>query len=72
MGVSVLVMAPTIGGTLWLLFGAGVAYYPWIMAIALVNGIAICALGVWLGAKLLDARMLKVLRTLERNAALQQ
>ncbi|KFI59318.1 hypothetical protein BCUN_1659 [Bifidobacterium cuniculi] len=72
MGASALVMAPTIGGTLWLLFGAGLEYYPWIMAIALANGIAICALGVWLGAKLLDVRMLKVLRTLERNAALQQ
>ncbi|NMN00095.1 ABC transporter permease [Bifidobacterium sp. DSM 109958] len=41
-------------------------------ACALVNGAAALALGTWLGGKLLDARSLSVLRTLDGFASLQQ
>ena len=38
----------------------------------LANGVAVLALGTWLGGKLLEARSLSVLRTLEGFASLQQ
>lgn len=43
-----------------------------LIPVALANGIGILVLGTWLGGKLLHARMLRVLHTLEKFAALQQ
>lgn len=48
------------------------AAYPWIIPVALANGIVFLCLGTWLGAKLLRTRMLKVVQTLDSFAALQQ
>ena len=45
----------------------------WLLGpIALANGVAVLALGTWLGGKLLDARSLNVLTTLDQFASLQQ
>ncbi len=48
------------------------AAYPWIIPVALANGVLFLCLGTWLGAKLLRTRMLKVVQTLDSFAALQQ
>ncbi|RYQ31932.1 ABC transporter permease [Bifidobacterium pseudolongum] len=48
------------------------AAYPWIIPVALANGVVFLCLGTWLGAKLLRTRMLKVVQTLDSFAALQQ
>lgn len=48
------------------------AAYPWIIPVALANGVVFLCLGTWLGAKLLRTRMLKVIQTLDSFAALQQ
>ncbi len=45
----------------------------WLLApVSLVNGVAVLAIGTWLGGKLLEARMPKILATLESFASLQQ
>lgn len=45
----------------------------WLLApVSLVNGIAVLAIGTWLGGKLLEARMPKILATLNTFASLQQ
>ena len=45
----------------------------WLLGpIALANGVAVLALGTWLGGKLLDVRSLNVLTTLDQFASLQQ
>ena len=41
-------------------------------AVALVNGLVVLLGGSWLGGKLLDARMPKILATLDDFASLQQ
>ncbi|KAB8288777.1 ABC transporter permease [Bifidobacterium ramosum] len=43
-----------------------------LIPVALANGAGALALGSWLGGKLLDARMLSVVRTLDSFASLQQ
>lgn len=40
--------------------------------VSLANGLAVLLLGSWLGGKLMDARMPKILSTLEEFASLQQ
>ncbi|WP_137654521.1 ABC transporter permease [Bifidobacterium moukalabense] len=45
----------------------------WLLApVALVNGAAVLAIGTWLGGKLLEARMPRILATLDSFASLQQ
>lgn len=45
----------------------------WLLApVSLVNGIAALAIGTWLGGKLLEARMPRILATLDSFASLQQ
>jgi ABC-2 type transport system permease protein len=45
----------------------------WLLApVSLVNGVAVLAIGTWLGGKLLEARMPKILATLNTFASLQQ
>ena len=45
----------------------------WLLApVSLVNGIAALAIGTWLGGKLLEARMPRILATLGSFASLQQ
>ena len=43
-----------------------------LMPVSLANGVLFLWLGVWLGGKILDARGLKVLATLDNFASLQQ
>ena len=43
-----------------------------LMKVALANGIGILALGTWLGGKLMDARMLSIVATLDSFASLQK
>ena len=43
-----------------------------VIAVALVNGLVVLLGGSWLGGKLLDARMPKILATLDDFASLQQ
>ena len=43
-----------------------------VIAVALVNGLVVLLDGSWLGGKLLDARMPKILATLDDFASLQQ
>lgn len=43
-----------------------------VIAVALVNGLVVLLGGSWLGGKLLDARMSKILATLDDFASLQQ
>nr|APO33266.1 Unknown Function [uncultured bacterium] len=38
----------------------------------MANGIGILALGTWLGGKLMDARMLSIVATLDSFASLQK
>lgn len=42
------------------------------MPVSLINGLAVLFLGSWLGGKLMDARMTKILSTLDDFASLQQ
>ncbi|MBT1162064.1 MULTISPECIES: ABC transporter permease [Bifidobacterium] len=64
-GITAIIMIavfPTSFGTIyWLL-----------IPIALLNGVGALALGSWLGGKLLDARMLSVVHTLDSFASLQK
>ncbi|MBT1163291.1 ABC transporter permease [Bifidobacterium felsineum] len=57
---SILAIVGVIGSMFWIL-----------IPVALVNGIGMLALGTWLGGKLLDARMLSIVETLDSFASLQ-
>ncbi|MBT1175109.1 ABC transporter permease [Bifidobacterium sp. LC6] len=61
-GIVALILAITgvIGTLFWVL-----------IPLALVNGAGMLALGTWLGGKLMDARMLSIVRTLDSFASLQ-
>lgn len=63
-GVAALVIA-LVGGFETNLYGL-------IWIVALANGVGALALGTWLGGKLLEARSLSVLHTLDEFASLQQ
>ncbi|MEE1297026.1 MAG: ABC transporter permease, partial [Bifidobacterium sp.] len=69
---SLVAMAPTFAGAVAIALAAGARHFGWIAPMALANGVGICALGVWWGAKLLDSRGTRVLDTLRSNASLQQ
>ena len=43
-----------------------------IIPVALANGIGVLALGTWLGGKLLEARILSIVSTLDSFASLQK
>lgn len=69
----VVVMLPTVAVIVGLGIGGVLhTWYPVLIPVALANGVAALWLGTWLGAKLLERRELKVLRTLDDFAALQQ
>ena len=55
-----------------LLTGAEGGMWLAIIPVALANGIGILALGTWLGGKLMDARMLSIVATLDSFASLQK
>ncbi len=66
-------MLPTGIVALMLALGGGWASMYWVlMPVSLVNGVIALAVGVWLGGKLLESRMLKVLSTLELFTSLQR
>ncbi|RSX58771.1 ABC transporter permease [Bifidobacterium samirii] len=70
---GILLLAPTGITALAMLFtGAIFDWYGALIPVSLLNGAAVAALGTWLGGKLLDARMLAVMRNLESFASLQQ
>lgn len=59
--VAVLLLVTHNAGLMWIM-----------MPVSLINGLAVMLLGSWLGGKLLDARMPKILATLDDFASLQQ
>ena len=65
--ITVLVLA-----LVMLLTGAEGGMWLAIIPVALANGIGILALGTWLGGKLMDARMLSIVATLDSFASLQK
>ncbi|NEG88894.1 ABC transporter permease [Bifidobacterium aerophilum] len=70
---SLLAMLPSF--IAWIALMATGAFYGlyWLMIpVSLANGIGVLALGTWLGGKLLDARMLSVMHTLDSFASLQR
>lgn len=68
----ILLMLPT-GIVLLALVLTGNGGMYWLLApVSLVNGVTVLAIGTWLGGKLLEARMPKILATLESFASLQQ
>ena len=70
---SLLLMLPTgIVALVMLLTGAEGGIWLAIIPVALANGIGILALGTWLGGKLMDARMLSIVATLDSFASLQK
>jgi ABC-2 type transport system permease protein len=70
---SLLLMLPTgIGALILLICEAGSTAYLLLIPVSLINGIGMLVLGSWLGGKLLDARMLSIVRTLDSFASLQK
>lgn len=70
---SLLLMFPTGIAAIILVVMSELAYSYWlIIPIAIVNGAGILAAGTWLGGKLMDARMLSIVRTLDSFASLQK
>ena len=69
---GLVLMLPTGIVALVLALGGGWASWYWVvMPVSLVNGVIALVAGIWLGGKLLESRMLKVLSTLESFASLQ-
>ncbi len=62
LGVALVMLLTGAEGGIWLA----------IIPVALANGIGILALGTWLGGKLMDARMLSIVATLDSFASLQK
>lgn len=71
LGMFVL-MVPTalVGGAL-LLSGNGDLYWA-LIPVGLANGVGFLILGSWLGGKLMDARMLSIIATVDSFASLQK
>lgn len=70
---SMLLMLPTgIAAIVLLVIHAGIAGWLVIIPAALANGIGVLALGTWLGGKLLEARILSIVSTLDSFASLQK
>ncbi len=70
---SMLLMLPTgIAAIVLLVIHAGIAGWLVIIPVALANGIGVLALGTWLGGKLLEARILSIVSTLDSFASLQK
>lgn len=69
---SVLALLPT-GIVALVLLLAGAWAFNWVLIpVALANGVIMLAAGTWLGGKLMDARMLSIVRTLDSFASLQK
>ena len=70
---SLLLMFPTGIVAIILMVMSELAYSYWlIIPIVIVNGAGVLAAGTWLGGKLMDARMLSIVRTLDSFASLQK
>lgn len=70
---SLLLMFPTGIVAIILAAMSELAYSYWlIIPIAILNGAGMLAAGTWLGGKLMDARMLSIVRTLDSFASLQK
>ncbi|KFI53051.1 hypothetical protein [Bifidobacterium biavatii] len=70
---SLLAMLPTgIVAIALLVAGAFDGLYWLLIPVSLVNGAAALAVGTWLGGKLMDARMLSIVATLDSFASLQK
>lgn len=70
---SILLMLPTgIAAIVLLVIHAGIVGWLVIIPVALANGIGVLALGTWLGGKLLEARILSIVSTLDSFASLQK
>ena len=59
-------------GSMLLMLPTGIAGWLVIIPVALANGIGVLALGTWLGGKLLEARILSIVSTLDSFASLQK
>ena len=70
-GIVVLMLPTVVAGVLIGVLAPSPAWLWLLGPIALANGAAVLALGTWLGGKLLDARSLNVLATLDQFASLQ-
>ncbi|RSX51784.1 ABC transporter permease [Bifidobacterium goeldii] len=72
---SAALMLPTGIVAAVLALSGGLTWYAWywvLMPVGLVNGLAAVIIGSWLGGKLLDARAIRVVHTLDSFAALQR
>ncbi|MBW3091794.1 ABC transporter permease [Bifidobacterium sp. 82T10] len=70
---SLLAMLPTgIVAIALLVAGAFDGLYWLLIPVSLANGAAVLAVGTWLGGKLMDARMLSIVATLDSFASLQK
>ena len=70
--VSLVTLVPSILVVVLLLITHNAALMWIMMPVSLINGLAVLFLGSWLGGKLMDARMTKILSTLDDFASLQQ
>ena len=59
--VAIVLVVADMGGWLWVMAPIGLA-----------NGVAAMVIGSWLGGKLLDARAIRVVQTLDSFASLQR
>ena len=59
--VAIVLVVADMGGWLWVMAPVGLA-----------NGVAAMVIGSWLGGKLLDARAIRVVQTLDSFASLQR
>ncbi|EFA22666.1 hypothetical protein [Bifidobacterium gallicum] len=70
--IALVAMVPTIAVAIIAMLMHWQAWALIISSVALLNGIGILVLGTWLGARMFDARELKILHTLEDFASLQK
>ena len=59
--VAIVLVVADMGGWLWVMAPVGLA-----------NGVAAMVIGSWIGGKLLDARAIRVVQTLDSFASLQR
>lgn len=69
---TAVVALPTIACAVILLVSGNWSQYWLIGPVGVVNGVVALVLGVWLGGKAMDARMLKIVATLDSFASLQK
>ena len=69
---SLLLLLPTGIVAIVLVAIGEISFSYWVLIpVALANGVVMLVLGTWIGGKLLDARMLSIVSTLDSFASLQ-